>query len=134
MKKIIFMVINMNVGGTEKALLNMISEMPKEKYDITILMLEKYGGFLDSIPDWVHVEYVDGYQHIKGLLNDPPKIVFKNLLKQWKIINAFMFLLFYVMSKIQKNRSILFKYILRHYPKMSMNMMLLLLMQVQWTS
>ena len=119
MKKIIFMVINMNVGGTEKALLNMISEMPKEKYDITILMLEKYGGFLDSIPDWVHVEYVDGYQHIKGLLNDPPKIVFKNLLKQWKIINAFMFLLFYVMSKVQKNRSILFKYILRHNPKMS---------------
>ena len=118
-KKILFMVINMNVGGTEKALLNMISEMPKEKYDITILMLEKYGGFLDSIPDWVHVEYVDGYQHIKGLLNDPPKIVFKNLLKQWKIINAFMFLLFYVMSKVQKNRSILFKYILRHNPKMS---------------
>ena len=49
-KKIIFMIINMNVGGTEKALLNMISEIPKEKYDITILMLEKYGGFLNSIP------------------------------------------------------------------------------------
>ena len=31
MRKIIFMVINMNVGGTEKALLNMISEMPREK-------------------------------------------------------------------------------------------------------
>ena len=30
-KKILFMVINMNVGGTEKALLNMISEMSKEK-------------------------------------------------------------------------------------------------------
>ena len=75
-KKILFMVINMNIGGTEKALLNMISEMPKEKYDITILMLEEYGGFLDSIPRWVHVEYVDGYKNIKDILNDPPKIVF----------------------------------------------------------
>ena len=82
-------------------------------------MLEKYGGFLESIPDWVQVEYVDGYKNIKGLLNDPPKIVFKNLIKQWKIINAFIFLFFYFMSKIQKNRSILFKYILRHYPKMN---------------
>ena len=39
------MIINMNVGGTEKALLNMIAEMPKDQYDVTILMLEKYGGF-----------------------------------------------------------------------------------------
>ena len=55
-KKLLFMVINMNVGGTEKALLNMISEIPKKEYEITILMLEKYGGFLDSIPEGVKVD------------------------------------------------------------------------------
>lgn len=44
-KKIIFMVINMNIGGTEKALLNMVAEIPKDKYDITILMLEEKGVF-----------------------------------------------------------------------------------------
>ncbi|WP_243462874.1 hypothetical protein [Mesobacillus boroniphilus] len=44
------MVINMNVGGTEKALLNMIDVMPEDKYEITILMLEKFGGFLNAIP------------------------------------------------------------------------------------
>lgn len=32
------MIINMNVGGTERALLNMIAEMPKDKYDMTILL------------------------------------------------------------------------------------------------
>lgn len=67
------MVINMNVGGTEKALLNMISEMPKEEYDITILMLEKYGGFLDLIPETVHVKYLEGYSKIKKILNIPQK-------------------------------------------------------------
>ena len=60
-KKIVFMVINMNIGGTEKALLNMISEMPEEKYDITILMLEIKGGFLDYIPKHVNIEVLRGY-------------------------------------------------------------------------
>lgn len=40
-KKILFMVINMNIGGTEKALLNMVAEIPKDQYEVTILMLEK---------------------------------------------------------------------------------------------
>ncbi|MFH7833795.1 hypothetical protein [Bacillus luti] len=39
-KKIIFMIINMNVGENEKALLNLILEMPKDRYGITTLMLE----------------------------------------------------------------------------------------------
>ena len=30
-KKILFMVINMNIGGTEKALLTMLSEIDKTK-------------------------------------------------------------------------------------------------------
>ncbi|AGK52662.1 glycosyltransferase [Bacillus sp. 1NLA3E] len=118
-KSILFMVINMNVGGTEKALLNMISEMPREKFDVTILMLEKYGGFLNSIPDWVQVEYVNGYRDIKRFLNDPPKIVFKDLLKQWKIVKACMYILLYLISKVQNNRSIFFNYILRNNPKTS---------------
>ena len=86
-KKIVFMIINMNVGGTEKALLNMISEIPKDKYDITILMLEEYGGFLNSIPHEVHVKYLKGYEHIKDMLNSPPHITAINLFKKgrWKI-------------------------------------------------
>jgi hypothetical protein len=32
-KKILLMVINMNIGGTEKALRTMLSEIDKEKYD-----------------------------------------------------------------------------------------------------
>ena len=40
MKKILFMCINMNIGGTEKALLTMLNEIDDSKYDITLLMLE----------------------------------------------------------------------------------------------
>ncbi len=115
-KKIIFMVINMNVGGTEKALLNMIAEMPKDQYDVTILMLEKYGGFLGSIPREVQVKYLEGYQNIKDTLNNSPYIVFMDLLKKGKIIKAFNVIFFHLICKLMKDRSLFFKYVLRDYP------------------
>ena len=58
MKKLLFMMINMNIGGTEKALLSMLSQIDSTEYEVTILMLEEYGGFLDFIPSWIHIKYV----------------------------------------------------------------------------
>ena len=75
MTKILFMMINMNVGGMEKALLNMISEMDNKEYEVTILMLEKYGGFLEEIPSWVNIQYLEDYNNIKPMLNYPPKML-----------------------------------------------------------
>ena len=114
-KKIIFMMINMNVGGTEKALLNMIAEIPKEEYDITILMLEEYGGFLNFIPSGVRVEYVEGYKDIKDVLNEPPHIVSLEFLKKGKIVKAFNIIFLHVISKTLKDRSIFFKYVLKDH-------------------
>ena len=68
MKKILFMIINMNIGGTEKALLNMISEMPRDKFEISILMLEEYGGFLEELPKDINVKYLNYYTNIKYIL------------------------------------------------------------------
>ncbi|MES5893121.1 glycosyltransferase [Bacillus cereus group sp. RP43] len=115
-KNIIFMVINMNVGGTEKALLNMISEIPKDKYSITILMLEKYGGFFNSIPREVHIKYFEEYEEIKGILNEPPHIIFLNLLKEGEIIRGSRIMLLHLLTKFIKDRSLFFKYVLREYP------------------
>ncbi|VEF49060.1 group 1 glycosyl transferase [Bacillus freudenreichii] len=115
-KSIVFMLINMNIGGTEKALLNMIAEMPRDQFDITILLLEKHGGFLDSIPDDVKVDYFNGYRDLKGLLNTP---LHKSVLKYFragKIIRAFIFGILYIISKIRKESSLLYKYVLRNYP------------------
>ncbi|MFD0829834.1 glycosyltransferase [Neobacillus sp. M.A.Huq-85] len=114
-KKIIFMVINMNVGGTEKALLNMINEIPKESYDITILMLEKYGGFLNSIPDHVHVEYLNNYKSMKEKLNSPPQQTSLNLFKSGQIIKAFNILFLHILSRILGDRSVFFRYLLKDY-------------------
>lgn len=105
-KNIIFMIINMNVGGTEKALLNMLSEIPKDKYSITILMLEKYGGFLNSIPREVHIKYFEEYEEIKDILNEPPHIIFLNLLREGKIIRGSRIMLLHLLTKFIKDRSL----------------------------
>lgn len=114
-KKIIFMCINMNIGGTEKALLNMISEIPKEGFEVTILMLEQYGGFLNEVPPWVKIKYLDRYLEIKSILNNPPVNTIKQFIKEAKIIKALGIGLNYYLSKLKKDKGIFFKYVLRKY-------------------
>lgn len=42
MKKILFMIPNLSVGGAEKVLVNLVNNMNKDKFDITVLTL--FGG------------------------------------------------------------------------------------------
>lgn len=112
MKSILFMLINMNIGGTEKALINMLHELQKEKYKVTVLLLEKYGGFLDQIPDWVEVKYLDEYKNLKKYINEPPKKNVKELLSKKEYINAFNLFLSYCISKLKDDISYYYKYLL----------------------
>ena len=108
------MCINMNIGGTEKALLTMLNEIDDSKYDITLLMLEEYGGFLNEIPSFVKVKYVDEYKSIKPFVNEPPKILIKRLIKNKAYLTGLSTLLNYSISKITKNISYYYKYILKN--------------------
>ncbi|HFK1500405.1 group 1 glycosyl transferase [Bacillus sp. UMTAT18] len=114
-KKILYMIINMNIGGTEKALLNMLVEIPKEKYEVTILMLEKKGDFLNFIPKGVRIEYVKDYEEMQYILNKPTRLVIADFIKQRKIVKALQLAVLYVISKIMKERSVIFKYCLQNY-------------------
>lgn len=114
MKRILFMCINMNIGGTEKALLTMLNEIDSSKYDITLLMLEKYGEFLNEIPDFVKVRYVNEYKYIKPLIKEPPKLLAKKLIIDKKYSKGLLILLNYSISKITNNTSYYYKYILKN--------------------
>ncbi|MEN8076857.1 glycosyltransferase [Clostridioides difficile] len=116
MKKILFMIINMNVGGTEKALLNMISEMPRNKFEISILMLEEYGGFLEELPKDINVKYLDYYTNIKDILNDPPQYTVIKMIKKGKVISGINLLLIHTLSKLIGERNLFYKYVLKDYP------------------
>ena len=114
MKKILFMCINMNIGGTEKALLTMLNEMDRRKYDITLFMLEEHGGFLNQIPDGIKVMYLKEYKALKKFINDPPQLLVKELIKNRKVIGGLSLLVIYIISKLIKDISIYYKYILRN--------------------
>lgn len=112
-KKIVFMVINMNVGGTERALLNMIYEIPKSQYDITIYMLEKRGGLLTAVPEHVRVKYLEKYREIKMAINGPPLETVKKLFRLGHKKRAFLLLLIFFICKMKKDRTTLYKYLLK---------------------
>lgn len=116
MKKILFMMINMNVGGTEKALLNMLSVMPRDQFDITVLFLEEYGDFLNELPKDIKIQYLNAYSENKDLLNNPPQQEAFKLLKKGDYLNAIKLLFIHLLTKVKGERTLFYKYILKKYP------------------
>lgn len=58
LKKLLFFLINMNLGGTEKSFLNLLSEIPNN-YDIDLLLLENNGELLKEIPSNITVRVIE---------------------------------------------------------------------------
>lgn len=109
MKKILFAVKNMNVGGVEKSLLSLLNTIDRAEYEVDLLLLEKYGGFMDDIPDWVNVIICKDYATIKDEVNLPPVQVIKSHLQNGRIGRAAKLLAAYAMTKASKAYSYYYK-------------------------
>lgn len=57
MKKLLFVVHTLQVGGAEKVLLNLLKNINKEKYDITVLALVNDGLYVEDIKQIENVKY-----------------------------------------------------------------------------
>lgn len=72
MKKILFVIHSMNLGGTEKAFLGTLSQYtPKLGYDVYCALLEKKGELLSYLPEYVHVSEIKEYSENKDIINRP---------------------------------------------------------------
>lgn len=109
MKKVLFAVKNMNVGGVEKSLLSLLNTLDRTEYEVDLLLLEKYGGFLDAIPDWVNVIVCKDYASIKDEVNLPPVQVIKAYLQNGRIGRAAKLLAAYARTKVSKDYSFYYK-------------------------
>lgn len=116
-KKILFMITTMEVGGVEKSLLSLLSVLPREKFDVTVLFLNKQGGFLQAIPDWVTVKEVTWYRRIWYLIHTPPPEILQNYLDEKRYIKAFFYGFVYFLSRELNSRYILFRYIFKSVHK-----------------
>ena len=65
MKKILFVMHNLGYGGAERSLVNLLQELPEEKYEIDLLLFQKRGDFLLQLPAFVKV--LDTPEALNGL-------------------------------------------------------------------
>lgn len=116
MKKILFMVSSMNIGGVEKSLLSLLSEIPRNKYEITLLLLEKKGGFLDQIPSWVKVKEANWFNDIKPIIMQPPKQTIKGYIEKGNYLKLVSFFMCYMIDKYFDNRYLYYKNVFKDVP------------------
>lgn len=118
MKRIFFLLHSMNVGGVEKAFLNLITEIPSDKYEIHLGLIKPKGGFMEFIPKGVKVYHINCYNRYWNIINDPPKKTIANLLKKRCYLSAIILFFIYIFYKLTNNFYWLYKYILRNEPKL----------------
>ena len=116
-KKILFMVSSMNIGGVEKSLLSLLAVIPKEKYEITILTLDKKGGFLEYIPNNVKLIEAEWFKYIKPIIMDSPQNIIKRYIKNYEFLKILSFIYSYFKTKKKNDRYIYYKHVLKSIPE-----------------
>ena len=114
-KRLFFLLFSMNVGGVEKSFLGLLSTLDPEKYDVHIGLLQKKGGFLKQLPQWVIVH--DCFCGVWDIVNWSPLFTIKSLIKQDHFFEAFMHLFLYIIYKATGDRTAFYRYVLRNDPK-----------------
>ena len=106
MKKILIAMKNMNIGGVEKSLISLLNQMDPQKYEVDLLLLEDYGGFMDYIPSWVNIIICKDYCLFKDEVNLPPLSVVINHFKKGNIMRAVSLAAGYLKTKITEENAI----------------------------
>ena len=97
-KKILIRIGSLRHGGAEKVLATFLKNIPKDKYEIDLLLNLYSGKYLSYIPDYVNVLYLNKGEMIttnrpkdlpvkifrkifQGFLKRFPKVLYKTVLK-----------------------------------------------------
>ena len=110
---IMILLYNLNIGGTEKALLNMLEVMDKDQYNVDLYLLEKKGGLIEDVPKWVNVRVIKEYEKVSHEIMDPPLLVIKDQLFKLNFIHAVQLLCAYSIYKFTDDISFYLKIVLK---------------------
>lgn len=83
MKKILFIINSLNVGGAEKSLVSLLNLLPKDKYKIDLYLLKKTGLFIQQLPQYVTINEVPFPYTCLSKTPTDFKFFLKNGLKWW---------------------------------------------------
>ncbi|WP_297982241.1 glycosyltransferase [uncultured Chryseobacterium sp.] len=99
-KKILIRIGSLRHGGAEKVLVTFLKNLPRDKYEIDLLLNLYSGKYLSEVPDWVNVIYLNkGEMITTNRIQDIPekayRVVYQSLLKRFPQL---------LYSKILKNK------------------------------
>lgn len=100
-KKILIRIGSLRHGGAEKVLVTLLKKLPKDKYEIDLLLNLYSGKYLADVPSWINVVYLNRGEMIttnriqdipqkafrviyQGLLKKFPKLLYSKILKNKK--------------------------------------------------
>lgn len=70
MKKVFISILTLYNGGAERSLINFLNALPKDEYEIDLMLFKNEGLFLKQVPPWVHVlsddEKPEGLKRLYG--------------------------------------------------------------------
>ena len=102
-KKILFIIGILDTGGVSKSMLSLLNVIDKEKYEVSLLMMNTSGAFSDQIPAGIRVlsdsrltALTSGFSGIKDLISFRKGIGFQPLL-------AILSLIRFILSFIDKS-------------------------------
>lgn len=70
-RRILFAVPNLNGGGAERVMVNILRTLDPQQYDITLLLVDRIGVFFDLVPDYVNLQSLD----VKRTRHSLPKLI-----------------------------------------------------------
>jgi len=87
-KKILIRIGSLRHGGAEKVLVTFLKNLPKDKYEIDLLLNLHSGKYLSDIPDWIKIPFLNkGEMITTNRIQDIPKkiyrVVYQKLLKKF---------------------------------------------------
>ena len=99
-KKILIRIGSLRHGGAEKVLVTFLKNLPKDKYEIDLLLNLYSGKYLAEVPDWINVLYLNkGEMITTNRIQDIPKKAYRVLYQ--KLLKKFPKILY---STILKNK------------------------------
>lgn len=111
-KNVLIYALKMTVGGVEKALLGQLSHFPADEYNVTLLLQEKVGGFLDFVPAHVNVVEHTEWKRVKSFVQNPLHVSIGEALKVGRLFLAVRLMGVYIQTKIQKSYEPLVNYVM----------------------
>ena len=90
-KKILIRIGSLRHGGAEKVLVTFLKNLPKDQYEIDLLLNLYSGKYLVDVPNWINVKYLNkGEMITTNRLQDLPvkafRVIYQKMLKVFPVL------------------------------------------------